>query len=295
MSWRIIVVSTPSKISTNNNYIVVAGEEVNKVFVEEIDVVLIENDSTVITVPAINILAKNNINVIYCDKAHNPYSFSAPIYGNHLQSKKLIEQINWNDDSKDFVWSKIIEAKILNQYSTLKKYYPESDKLDMMYNHLTAIKSGDITNREGMVAKIYFKEMFGKEFTRNNEDVINGVLNYAYAILASSFSRVIISRGYLTDMGIHHKNIFNHFNFTYDLLEPYRPIIDYYITQLIDFDELDSNMKRRIILIFNNKVIVGRKKYYINNSIEVYFNNVLDVLNGNKMEIDFPLLEHSEL
>lgn len=295
MSWRIVMVTQSAKISTTSNYIVIESEEKKKVFVEEIDVLLIENSLTTITIPAINMLAKNNVNVIYCDSNHNPFSFSSPIYGNHLQSKNLVEQINWSKESKDFVWSKIVEAKLNNQYVTLHKYYPDSDKLEVIKKHTLSVENADETNREGMVAKIYFKEMFGKEFVRTSEDVINGVLNYAYAILASSFSRSIISRGYLTDMGIHHKSVFNHFNLTYDLLEPYRPIIDYYVTQLIDFDRLDSNMKKRILLIFNNKVVVGNKKYYINNSIDVYLSNVIDVLNGKRKEIDFPLLENHEL
>lgn len=266
-----------------------------KVFVEEIDVLMIENTSTTITIPTINMLAEHNVNVIYCDSSHNPYSFSAPIYGNHLQSKNIIEQLGWSQDDKDFVWSKIIEAKIYNQYLTLNKFYPDSEKLDIIKKHTKCVENADGTNREGMVAKIYFKEMFGKEFVRTSEDVINGVLNYAYAILASSFSRAIISRGYLTDMGIHHKNIFNHFNLTYDLLEPYRPIIDYYVTQLIDFDRMDTNMKRRILLIFNNKISLGNKKYYINNSIEVYLSGILDVLNGKTKDLSFPMLENYEL
>ncbi len=289
------MITTSCKISTSGNYIIVDGEEKKKIFVKEIDVLMIEQQSVLITVPAINVLAQNNVNVIYCDASHNPHSFSSAIYGNHLQSKNLLEQIEWSDKRKDLLWQQIIINKILNQYNTLKKFYPESEKLEFIKRHSLDVNSGDDTNREGMVAKMYFKEMFGKEFIRTSEDVISSVLNYAYAILASSFSRVIISRGYLTDMGIHHKSIFNHFNLTYDLLEPYRPIIDYYITQLVNFERMDSHMKKRILLIFNNKVILGNKKYYINNSIELYFSNIVDFLNGKRDSVDFPQLEYNEL
>ncbi len=289
------MITTSCKISTSGNYIIIESEEKKKIFIGEIDVIMIESQAVVLTVPAINILAKNNVNVIYCGDNHNPLSFSAPIYGNHLQSKNLLEQINWTSKRKEYLWKKIIEAKIRNQYHTLKKYFPDSNKLEMIKSHATCVEIGDATNREGMVAKVYFKEMFGKDFTRTSEEVINSVLNYAYAILASSFSRVIISRGYLTDMGIHHKSVFNHFNFTYDLLEPYRPIIDYYVTQLIDFERMDSHMKKRIILIFNNKVKVGNKKYFFNNSIDIYLTNVFDVLNCKTDSIDFPMLENYEL
>ncbi len=295
MSWRLIVVTTESKISVEGNYIIVAAKNKKKIFIDEIDVLLIENNFCTITIPAINLLAEHNVNVIYCDKEHNPHSFSSPIYGNHLQSKNLIQQIYWTDENKEEVWSKIVEAKVKNQYMTLLKYFPDSEKLSKIKEHMKDVGIGDQTNREGMVAKIYFKELFGRAFTRTNEDIINGVLNYAYAILASSFSRIIVSRGYLTDMGIKHKNIFNHFNFTYDLLEPYRPIIDYYITQLVDFGNLDTDMKKRILLIFNNKVSIGGKNQYFNNSIDIYFSSVLDVLNGVKSEIVFPMLENYEL
>ena len=82
------------------------------------------------------------------------------------------------------------------------------------------VKIGDKTNREGHAAKIYFKELFGKEFVRHNDDVINSALNYGYAILLSTINKEIINNGYLTQLGIHHKNEFNEFNLTCDLMEP---------------------------------------------------------------------------
>ena len=64
----------------------------------------------------------------------------------------------------------------------------------------------DITNREGHSAKVYFNAIFGQEFQRREENNINGALNYGYAVMLVCFNREIVRLGYLTQLGIWHKN-----------------------------------------------------------------------------------------
>ena len=69
-------------------------------------------------------------------------------------------------------------------------------------------QDGDKTNREGHAAKVYFNSLFGKKFTRNDDNNINAALNYGYSILLSTINKEISANGYLTQLGIHHKNEF---------------------------------------------------------------------------------------
>ena len=42
-----------------------------------------------------------------------------------------------------------------------------------LYEFVDSVEIGDKTNREGLAAKMYFKELFGHDFVRFEEDVVN--------------------------------------------------------------------------------------------------------------------------
>lgn len=60
----------------------------------------------------------------------------------------------------------IVEAKIRNQASLLRLLGKDGDKLKPLY---TNVKSGDTDNREAIAAKIYWTELFGKDFIRSRD------------------------------------------------------------------------------------------------------------------------------
>lgn len=86
MSWRTIVIENPSKLTLLSEYLVVTGENIRRIHLSEIDTIIIENRQVTITVPLINELVSNNINVLICDSFHNPFSQIISIYGNYQQS-----------------------------------------------------------------------------------------------------------------------------------------------------------------------------------------------------------------
>ncbi|MHC3836098.1 CRISPR-associated endonuclease Cas1, partial [Streptococcus thermophilus] len=76
------------------------------------------------------------------------------------------------------------------------------------------IEPGDRTNREGHAAKVYFNELFGKQFvrvTQQEADVINAGLNYGYAIMRAQMARIVAGYGLNGLLGIFHKNEYNQF------------------------------------------------------------------------------------
>ena len=90
----------------------------------------------------------------------------------------------------------------------------------------------DASNREGHAAKVYFNALFGMDFTRSADISINAALNYGYSLLLSAFNREISANGYLTQLGIYHNNMFNHFNLACDFMEPYRVIVDWFVKDM---------------------------------------------------------------
>ena len=277
MSFRTVVITRQSKISYKNRFLVVKQESEEKfIHLSEIDTIIVDSISVSISAYLLKELADNKINIIFCDEKHNPFGELAPYYSRHNTSKQIKEQIAWKKSSKDYLWSKIVENKILNQATLLKKI--KSPKYKLLIGYIKEINTGDKTNREGHAAKVYFNELFGKNFSRNDNNSINAALNYVYAVLLSTINKEIISNGYLTQLGIHHKNEFNEFNLTCDIMEPFRVIIDNFV-YFNKEREFDSNYKLDIVNIFNNTYKYSGKKYILKDIIKMFVKNTLDAMN----------------
>lgn len=205
-------------------YLTVRQETTTKIHLSEIAVLMIESTAVSMTAYLLSELIKKKIKVIFCDEKRNPTSELIPYYGSHDTSVKLRKQIEWPKQIKEAVWTEIVSEKI-RQQAELLKYY-ERPEAEMLSGYIQEIQLGDVTNREGHAAKVYFNALFGMTFTRTEESSINAALNYGYGILLSAFNREIVANGYITQLGLFHDNMFNPFNLASDLMEPYRPIID---------------------------------------------------------------------
>lgn len=280
MSFRTVVITKQSKISYKNRFLVVKQESEEKfIHLTEIDTIIVDSISVSISAYLLKELSDNKINIIFCDEKHNPFGELSSYYSRHNTSKQINEQIKWKKLSKDMLWVKIIENKILNQARLLKKI--KSSKYKLLLSYIDEIKIGDKTNREGHAAKVYFNELFGKNFSRNDSNDINAALNYGYAVLLSTFNKEIVSNGYLTQLGIHHKNEFNEFNLTCDMMEPFRIIIDNFVYYNKE-RKFDSSYKLDIVNIFNNTYKYLGKKYVLKDIIKMYVKNTLDAINDIK-------------
>lgn len=151
----------------------------------------------------------------------------------------------------------------------------DSEKYKLLLDYIVEVQDGDSTNREGHAAKVYFNALFGNSFSRRDESNINSALNYGYEILLSTFNKEIINNGYLTQLGIHHKNEFNKFNLGCDLMEPFRIVIDNFVYYNQD-KNFDSNLKLEILDIFNHTFKFDGKNYTLKDIIRMYVKNTLD-------------------
>lgn len=276
MSFRTIVISKSSKISYKNRFLVVKQElEEKYIHLSEIDTVIIDSISVSISAYLLKELSDSKINVIFCDEKHNPYGELLPLSRRCNTSKKIIEQTKWTIKQKDTIWMNIVKNKILNQTILLQKI--NSSNFKVLSNYVKEVIIGDKTNREGHAAKIYFKDLFGKEFIRHNDDNINSALNYGYAILLSTINKEIVNNGCLTQLGIHHKNEFNEFNLTCDLIEPFRVIIDKFVYNNLD-KKFDTDYKLDLVNLFNQRFRYNKKMYILKDIIEMYVKNTLDCL-----------------
>lgn len=290
MSWRTVLISKTSKLDYSIGYLVV--RDINstvKIHLDEISVLIVENTATSITVALMNELLNKRIKVIFCDEKRSPKFELSSYHGSHDCSLKLKQQIGWDETLKKQLWTKIVYEKIKNQALILKCF--QLPQNDLLFQYCNEIQFFDSTNREGHAAKVYFNAMFGKDFNREKDCPINAALNYGYSIILSCFNREVVCSGYLTQLGLFHDNMFNDYNLSCDLIEPFRPLVDAIVYKL-NPNKFEKEEKAEILKVLNTQVEINLQKNTVLNAIRIYSKSVFKALEEQDLSlINFPNYE----
>lgn len=275
MSWRTVVVSSSAKLDYQMGYLVVRKDTTVKIHLSEIGLLLIESTAVSLTAVLVVELVKRKIKVVFCDEKRNPSCELQPCYGSHDTSAKIKKQIAWSENIKKDIWTEIVTEKIRKQKQNLDFF--KKDEAELLQTYIDELEYGDVTNREGHAAKVYFNALFGKDFTRNAENNINAALNYGYSIILSVFNREIVSNGYLTQLGLFHDNMFNQFNLSSDLMEPFRTIIDRKVYQMKP-TLFEHTEKMLLVDLLNTEVRINGRTETVSNAIKIYCKSVFEAL-----------------
>lgn len=260
MIKRSVYIVDKCSLSIRNCQLVVLNEttgQIKSIPVEDVGHVVIENQQTSITVPALNALAANNSSVVFCDNRHFPVSMLSSLDGNTIQAERFADQLSASEPLKKNLWKQLVESKIKNQASLLQEKKSSGALLKPYYSN---VKSGDSDNREGAAARIYWKALFGPCFTRDFEgEIINKMLDYGYTILRSAVARALIGSGLNPAFGLFHKNRYNAFPLADDVMEPYRPYVDNLVYDLIEkgAEEMSTSVKAELQLIATKDVVIN--------------------------------------
>ena len=272
------------------NYMVVRGEETKRVLLDEIAVLLLENNAISMTGCLLSALIEKKIKVVLCDQRRSPQAELVPFYGAHNDVLKIRQQIEWDAEAKKNVWTDIVRQKIRNQARLLSAVQKDKES-EMLRGYTEQLQEGDLTNREGHAAKVYFNALFGMSFSRRDDDnVINSQLNYGYSLILSAFNREVIGNGYLTQLGLGHNNQFNHFNLSSDLMEPFRIIVDRFVMEH-PTEEFGTEEKHILADVLNQTVVISQTNQTVLNAIKLYTKSVLDAI----QEKDIQLIKHVEI
>lgn len=284
MSFRTIFIESQCRLSYKSGYLVVRKEdETVKVHLSEISSIILQTMQVYISAYLLSELAKNKISLVTCDEKCNPIGEYLPLYGAHNVSGRISDQLLWGEPIKKRVWQRIVKDKIEQQAKFLQtRDYIESS--GMLSNLLSEVRSGDTTNREAQAARIYFSTLFGTNFSRDIDCPVNAALNYGYAILLSMVNREIVSRGYLTQCGICHRNEYNQFNLACDLMEPFRPVIDQLVGDNLA-GEFDRDMRRVLGDMANLSLGYRDGVYHLGSVVSLYVQDCLNALNK-KIAVD---------
>jgi CRISPR-associated protein Cas1 len=236
MITRSLLISSAVKLSVKNSQLIVSyldkSEEDKQVPIEDIGYIVLEHQQSIVSMPALNALSDNNVAVIFCNRNHLPASMLLNLDSHSTQSEKFRDQIAASLPLKKNIWQQIITAKIKNQSFILNKLGKNGDMLRPLYMN---VKSGDSDNKEGTAARLYWRELFGKNFVRDQDGAdLNTLLNYGYAILRAAVARALMGAGLLPTLGVFHRNRYNAFPLADDVMEPFRPFVDEIVYHLAE-------------------------------------------------------------
>ena len=281
MSWRTVIIENQSKLDYKMGYLVVRGLDTHRILIDEILNLVIENPAVSITGCLLEVLVEKKVKVIFCDSKRNPISELIPHHGSHDSSAKIRTQVLWTDDVKAMVWQEIISEKIRKQAEYLVELKKDKES-ELLKSYIGQVELLDATNREGHAAKVYFNALFGMDFTRSEENAINAALNYGYSIILSAFNREVVANGYLTQLGIFHNNMFNHFNLSCDLMEPFRIIVDRIVRANMP-TEFGKSEKHELWHLMEEQVYINGTKQIVSNAIKIYTKSVFDAINDQEV------------
>ena len=231
-------------------------------------------------------MAENDIKLI----AINPqgqltYTLLSPDFRNVKLKKeqyKLSENRTGLDISKELIISKMKNQKAtlttLNKNKQLKSVYNHRLKIDNCISQLSDLDingnnedkrmkimglEGKASNEYGMGVKYLIPKEFGFEKrTKKPTDLLNSMLNYSYAILASEITKSILVNGLDPYCGFLHFDMNNRTSLTYDLIEPFRQqIVDKTVIGLINRKQItdkDIDKRNNTIKLEARKLIVEK-------------------------------------
>ncbi|BDU67747.1 MAG: CRISPR-associated endonuclease Cas1 [Candidatus Tyloplasma litorale] len=302
MGWKTILIESENKFSIKNNFLKLTSyndekekEKEIKISLEEIDLIIIQNYKSWITIRTLIELSKKNITFIICDLSHDPISMLIPLALHHKPLQNFNLQIEQNSRSKNILHKEIIKQKIINQKSVLIDIEASEEIINKFSNFANDVLQGDKTNREAVSAKMFFKEIYGSSFVRFYDDGINSFMNFGYKILASKISNCLIKYGLHPTLGVFHKNKSNYFNLSYDFIEPFRPLVDWLANYLkIELkDTLTISLKLKILRILDMKVQINEKIYLVKNAIDIMVKSYISFLQNEREDLSLPTIHLS--
>jgi len=293
VGYRQIIIKKSEKIHFKDNQLIIEKEgNSSKVPLEDINYVLIEDSTTILTTRLLAEFGKNAISLIICDEKFEPTSIMYPYNYHFKQLEVFYHQLEISEEIKNEFWNQIVKRKIENSVRVLEMTSKDELPITKLTQYIEEVVDGDSKNREGLAAKMYFRSIFGSDFIRFYDDNINAALNYGYTILASAVIRNLAVFGLNTYLGVHHNSKINNFNLAYDFLEPYRSIVDKFVYDNKDeiIYPLSFEFRKSLINLLNKEVLHNDKKYTVEYSIGLLIKSYIKSFSTGDVKLDLPMV-----
>lgn len=297
MLKRSILIENKASVSTKNFQLIIKTEvRESSIPIEDIGFLVLDHPEIYLSIPAMNLIVENNAALIICGKNHLPNGMFLNLNSHYIQQEIFRNQIEASVPLKKQLWQQTIIEKITNQGCLLQNITKQKNSFEFL---ASKVLSGDTTNMEGVAASQYWKVFFEtnenvSKFKRERfGEYPNNFLNYGYAILRGATARALSGSGLLNTLGIHHKNKYNAFALADDIMEPYRPVVDEIVFELMlkyDEQELNSVLKSELLQILTRTVYFKDEKSPLMVALQKTASSLQQCFTGQRKKIKYPKL-----
>lgn len=299
--WRSVIIYNGERLSVQDNWLVVSFEDETekRIPLEDLYCVVIDNKNLVLSVPTLSTLAQHKIHLILTDERHLPVSQMYPINASYHCYRIQKKQLGMSDEFKGEIWKRITRKKIENQAVCLENSWAERDVVNRMRELASEVVAHDAGNREGISAKLFFRNVYGTEFIRFSDDETNSLLNYGYAIIRSGVAKSLVAHGFNCVMGVHHISETNEFNLADDFMEPLRPLVDEWIAKNPECiaEGLSKYVKNELVSLVNTEIIFDGKtmkvRYAIDSMVKSFI-TALETQNPDRLILPEMIFNHAK-
>jgi len=297
MIKRTILIESKSSITTKNQQLVIKSEiRESTIPIEDIGFLVLDHVEIYLSIPAMNLVVEHNTAIIICGSNHLPNGMFLNLNSHHIQQEIFKNQIEASIPLKKQLWQQTIVEKIKNQGELLAKITENKNTFEFL---ASKVLSGDTSNMEGVAAQQYWKhfplpnhEKDGIKRERYG-DYPNNFLNYGYAILRAATARALSGSGLLNTLGIHHKSKYNAFALADDIMEPFRPIVDekvFDIMKRYPEQELTTTIKAELLQLLTQTVYFKEEKSPLMVGLQKTASSLQQCFTGDRKKIKYPKL-----
>lgn len=279
MPWRGIHLTEAAYLSRRQAGLEIKrdGQDDVRIPLEDIAWIVIDTRDVTITSGLLSSCAEHGIAVIFTDDRHMPSGSLLPFHINYAQAEVSHLQFSAPGVLRRRLWRRTVRSKILNQAAVLEK--TESSNFRVLRNLARQVQPGDPDNVEARAARRYWSSLF-PAFRRDSDanDRTNALLNYGYAVMRAGVARSLTVAGLIPAIGIHHQSQTNPFNLADDLIEPFRPTVDWLAHEMREPDDwgdvndpdlgLSKEDRQRLAAVLTHQIRIENEEMNVLNAID---------------------------
>ena len=279
MPWRGIHLTEAASLSRRQAGVQIRrdGQDDVRIPLEDIAWIVFDTREVNITSRLLSSCAERGIAVIFTDDRHMPSGSLLPFHINYAQAEVSHLQFAAPGVLRRRLWRRTARSKILNQAAVLEK--AETSNFRVLRNLARQVQPGDPDNIEAQAARRYWPSLF-PTFRRNSDasDRTNSLLNYGYAVMRAGVARSLTVAGLVPAIGIHHRSQMNPFNLADDLIEPFRPTVDWLAYEMREPDDwgdvndeqlgLSKEDRQRLAGVLTHQIRIENEEMNVLNAID---------------------------
>ncbi len=294
MVKRTLHFSNPAHLYTRNEQLIIELKDEERtqktVTIEDVGVMIIEHPQITFTTALLDKLMQHQVALITCGGNYMPSGMLLPFEANSVQTERMHTQLSVTLPLKKQLWQQTVKAKIKNQAALFSRLGLPTNRLNYLYD---SVLTDDKSNCEAQAASHYWGKIYGGNFVRSRDpQTPNAQLNYGYAILRSIVARALSTSGMLPSIGIHHHNKYNAFCLADDVMEPYRPYVDWEVLHLPGIHETEEGLTKEqkiaLLKLSQIDVTIGDLKRPLFHAVSITTASLFKCFQKTQRKISYP-------